>query len=125
MDLKSLRRLIREEVESVMDEAEGAASGPPQTFQEFKERLIHALTHAGAEQAAQGMCGHENSDEGITPELETAWRDMSAEMSDSKHFGAKHIAELWPELVDYYVYDAIVVMTDDTDLARAVCDAMK
>lgn len=110
MKLQDLRKLIKEEVESVLDEADKAKKGPPKSFGEFRKQLAAALKKAKAPAALVSEVG-DTDDEGggVASVCFSAWRNIEMELKDE---GA-NAAAAWPDLVGYYVHDCVIDMLDE------------
>lgn len=112
MNEESLRKLIREEVEQALDEADKKAKGPPATFAEFRKLLAAALKKAKAPAALVAEVGDTDDEGGGVPSaLYRAWENIRLELKDAGANAAKE----WPDLVGYYVHDAVIDMMDEFD----------
>ncbi len=102
MKLQDLRKLIKEEVEAVLDEADKAKKGPPKSFGEFRKQLAAALKKAKAPAALVSEVG-DTDDEGggVASVCFSAWRNIEMELKDE---GA-NAAAAWPDLAGFYVHD--------------------
>lgn len=110
MNEESLRRLIREEVEQALDEADKAKKGPPKTFAEFRKQVGAALKKAKAPPALVDEVndtGYEGG--GVVSALWNAWSNIESELKDAGPDAAKE----WPDLVGYYVHDAVIDMVGE------------
>lgn len=110
MKLQDLRRLIKEEVEQVLDEAEKAKKGPPTSFGGFRKQLAAALKKAKAPAALVSEVGDtDNEGGGVASVCWSAWRNIEMELKDE---GA-NAAAAWPDLVGFYVHDCVIDMMDE------------
>lgn len=110
MDEKSLRKLIREEVEGVLDEADKAKKGPPTSFSDFRKQVAAALKKAKAPEGLSSEAGDvENEGGGVASALWSAWSNINEELKDA---GAE-AAAAWPDLVAFYVHDVVIDMADE------------
>lgn len=110
MNLESLRKLIKEEVEGALDEADKASQGPPKTFADFRKRMGVALKKAGADPALVGEVndtGYEGG--GVFSALWRAWEGIEMELKDA----GDEASEVWKDMVEYYVHDAVIDMMDE------------
>jgi hypothetical protein len=103
MKLSDLRKLIKEEIEQALDEAEGAGKSAPKTFEEFRKAIGAAAKQAGAPEDFVDEIldvGYEGG--GVASALGSGWNNYSYELRD-----IKDPAELWDTFI-YYAHDAIV-----------------
>jgi hypothetical protein len=110
MKLENLRKLIREEIEGALDEADKAAKGPPKTFADFRKRMGAALKKVGADPALVGEVndmGYEGG--GVFSALWRAWEGIEMELKDA----GEESGEVWKDMVEYYVHDAVIDMMDE------------
>ena len=103
MNLESLRKLIREEVEGALDEADKASQAPPKTFEEFRKAIGAAAKTAGAPEDFVDEIldtGYEGG--GVASALGGGWSNYESELRD-----ITDDKELWDTFV-YYAHDAII-----------------
>lgn len=114
MKLKDLRKLIMEEVTSVMDEAEkSAGSGVPTNFRDFRAQVATAMKKAKAPvdlvEELEDL-GYEGG--GPLSALWSAWHNIEYEFRDAGKDPAA-LAEAWAAGIEFYVHDAIIDMIDE------------
>ena len=114
MNEESLRKLIREEVEQALDEADAAAKKPPQTFEEFRKAIGNAVKQAGGPPDLVDEImdvGYEGG--GVAGALGSAWDDMQYEYKDIKKSVTPEAqdSEMW-EAFAYSSHDAVLNMVD-------------
>ena len=104
MNLESLRKLIKEEVEKQLDEADKASKSPPKTLGDFRKMVGAACKKAKApKDFVEEILDVGNEGGGIPAALYDAFRNVELELKDSK----MEPTEQW-ETVAYYVHDAII-----------------
>jgi hypothetical protein len=103
MKLTDLRKLIKEEVETALDEADKASKAAPKTFEEFRKAIGAAAKTAGAPQDfVDEILDTDYEGGGVAGALGSGWNNYSYELKD-----IKDEAELW-DTFTYYAHDAIV-----------------
>lgn len=113
MNEESLRKLIREEIEQALDEADAAAKKPPQTFEEFRKAIGAAVKQAGGPPDLVDEIedvGYEGG--GVAGALGSTWHNLEYEYRDAKKLPPEEQeAEMW-DVYTYYVHDAVLDMAD-------------
>lgn len=108
MNEENLRKLIREEVEQALDEAEKKSKEPPKTFADFRKQVGAALKKAKAPAALVDEVNDVDYEGGgVASSLYGAWENIRLELKDDP--------AAWPELVGYYVHDAVIDMLAEFD----------
>lgn len=103
MNEESLRRLIREEVEAALDEADKKSKAPPKTFADFRKLVGAAAKKAKAPKDFVEEIVDVGVEGGGVPEaLWGAWRNVELELKDQSD-----PTDQW-ETLAYYVHDAII-----------------
>jgi hypothetical protein len=113
MNEESLRRLIREEIEHALDEADAAAKKPPQTFEEFRNVIGDAVKQAGGpEDLVDEILDVDYEGGGVAGVLGSAWHNLEYEYRDIKRLPhGEQEAEMW-DVFMYSVHDAVIDMAD-------------
>lgn len=107
MKLLQLRRMIREAVETVLDEAESAKKkAPPASFNEFRKLLASLLKQAKAPADLVDEVG-DTSDEGggVANACFQAWDNVKDELGGGD--------EDWKSAASGYIHDAIIDLADE------------
>jgi len=111
MDINSLRKLIKEEVDSVLDEAAAVDRGVPKTLNEFRTKLASAMKKA---KAPPGMIaevedlGSEGG--GVFGKVWGAWDNIRQE---TQGVPPEELPSVWEDLVEFYVHDCIIDLCDE------------
>lgn len=104
MKLNSLRKLIREEVEQALDEAEKKPAGP-KSFDDFRKKFAAALKKAGApEELVDELDDVSYTGGDVVGACFSAWENIEQEMKDE--------AFVWPTDAEFYVHDCVLDMVD-------------
>ncbi len=113
MKLGDLRRLIREEVETALDEAESSQTGVPTNFNDFRSQVAAGLKQAGAPQSlVDELEDLDDEGGGATRALYSAWNNIEYELRDAGKDPAAR-AEAWAASIEFYVHDAIIDMAGE------------
>lgn len=132
MNEESLRKLIREEVETVLDETprfRGGPQPPPKGFREFRQMFAAGLEAAGAPHdivSAASDLDYEGGD--VFARIWDAWLEVEQSIPRGRFKTMEK--EEWHDLVDYAVHDAAVAIAADLidgvvdpgEFARSVVD---
>lgn len=103
MKLEDLRRLIKEEVEHALDEADKKAKAPPKTFADFRKLVGAAAKKAKApKDFVEEIVDVDVEGGGVPEALWGAWRNIEVELKDETD-----PVEQW-DMIAYYVHDAII-----------------
>ena len=116
MKLEQLKKLIKEEVEAILDEADKASKAPPASFADFRLRVAAGLKKA---KAPKDLCDEvadvDVEGGGISSALFGAWRNIELELKDA---GTEETPmEAWNSCIGYYVHDAIRDVVDEYENA--------
>lgn len=114
MDEKSLRKLIREEVESVLDEADKAKKEPPQTFEEFRKQLASALKKAKAPPGLTAEVADIGNEGGMAGVIWQAWDSIRSDLDDArKGRDSGDVDQAWKAGIEFYVHDLVIDMVSE------------
>lgn len=107
MKLEQLRKLIREEIETALDEApktRNKPSAPPENFGEFRKQFAAALRAAGASREIVSDASDLGYEGGETfGEIWQAWTEIEVHQRRGKID-----QDIWLDIIDYSVHDAAI-----------------
>lgn len=105
--IEEIRSFIRKSVRQKLREAIHALSQPPSTFSEFRRAFSDALSASSAPEELVHLTSEETHVGGpIFNIVYEVWLNIQSELSGLRQHN--DIAAVWREMVDFYVYNAII-----------------
>lgn len=105
--IEEVRSFIRKSARQKLREAIHAMSQPPSTFSEFRRSLSDALHASSAPEELMYLVSEETHVGGaVFNIMHDVWLNIQSELSGLRQHD--DIVAAWREMVDFYVYDAII-----------------
>ena len=115
MDINTVRSMIRRSIRQQLSESLQQLSTAPKTLSDFRRILAAGLNGAGLDLLADEVADVDLEGGEVFDAIWRAWTNIEDELRHVKDPAER--LEVWKECVDFYVYDCIVDMLDQTETA--------
>jgi hypothetical protein len=105
---KSLRKLIRTEVNKALTEARGT-SGVPRQWSDFRTTLAQALEKSHAPEMMTMLVGDLGNEGHLVAPLYSTWESISYELDEAEKDG-DDVRDAWNQVIDGYIEDLVFDM---------------